>query len=85
VAALTESTRLDAGNGWHWMSLAAAQLLAGDRDAAGASGVRALQADPWVKTGILRGFGSVEVVEQLLEGEEFRRAWEAVQVRYRSP
>lgn len=85
LADLEEATRLDPANGWHWMSLAAAHLLARDEAAAVQAGVRALQADPWVKTGILRGFGSMEVVEQLLEDDEFRRAWEQIQVRYRSP
>jgi uncharacterized Ntn-hydrolase superfamily protein len=85
IAALEAATRLDPGNGWHWMSLAAARLLAGDTDAAAQAGVRALEADPWVKTGILRGFGSMEVAEKLLEDDRFRQAWEQIQVRYRAP
>lgn len=83
IAAFSEATRLDPANGWHAMSLATAQLTAGDLDAAVASAVGALQADPWIKTGILRGFGSLDLVEELLEADEFRRAWEKIQVRYR--
>lgn len=83
IATFSEATRLDPANGWHAMSLATAQLAAGNRDAAVLSAVGALQADPWIKTGILRGFGSVDVIEKLLESEEFRRAWEEIQVRYR--
>lgn len=85
VDLLVEATDLDPDNGWHWMSLAAARLAAGDREAAATAGVRALQADPWIKTGILRGFGDLAVAEQLLEDEAFRRAWEAIRVSYRSP
>jgi len=85
LAAYTEATALDPANGWNWMTLAAARLEIGDADGAAAAGVRALQADPWVKTGILRGFGSLEVAEQLLDNDAFRRAWEAIQVSYRSP
>lgn len=83
IAAFSEATRLDPANGWHAMSLATAQLATGDRDAAVLSAVGALQADPWIKTGILRGFGSLDVVEELLESDEFRRAWEEIQVHYR--
>lgn len=83
IAAFSEATRLDPANGWHAMSLATAQLAAGDPDAAVSSAVAALQADPWIKTGILRGYGSLDVVEELLENHEFRRAWEKIQVRYR--
>jgi uncharacterized Ntn-hydrolase superfamily protein len=82
---LSTATRLDPDNGWHWMSLAAAQLLARDTEAATRAGVRALQADPWIKTGVLRGLGSLDVIEQLLEQDAFRAAWEEIPVRYRSP
>ncbi|MGD8816456.1 MAG: DUF1028 domain-containing protein [Acidobacteriota bacterium] len=85
VRAFTEATTLDPDNGWHWMTLAAARLQIGDAEGAAAAGVRALKVDPWVKTGILRGFGSLEVAELLLENDEFRRAWEAIQISYRSP
>ena len=82
IAAYSDATRLDPANGWHAMSLATAHLAAGDLDAAVSSAVGALQADPWIKTGILRGFGSLDVVEELLEADEFRRAWEKIQIRY---
>jgi uncharacterized Ntn-hydrolase superfamily protein len=82
IGAFSEATRLDPANGWHAMSLAAAQLAAGDLDAAVSSAVGALQTDPWIKTGILRGFGSLDLIEELLETDEFRRAWEKIQVRY---
>jgi len=82
---LAEATRLDPDNGWHWMSLAGTRLSAGDTQGAAAAGVRALEADPWVKSGILSGFGSIEVAERLLEDDAFRRTWEGIQVRYRSP
>lgn len=83
VAAFTEAARLDPDNGWHEMSLAAVHLARDDLAAAAAAGTRALQADPWVKTGILRGFGSLDVAEELLADADFRRAWEQIQVQYR--
>lgn len=83
VDAFTEATRLDPNDGWHEMSLAAIHLARGDRNAAAAAGTRALQADPWVKTGILRGFGSLDLAEELLADDGFRQAWEQIQVQYR--
>ncbi len=82
IVALSEATRLDPANGAHAMSLATAQLAAGHLDAAVSSAVAALQADPWIKIGILRGLGSLDVVEKLLESDKFRRAWEKIPVRH---
>ncbi len=70
------ATRLNEHNGWHWMTLAHALLASGDLEAAGAAGIAALEADPFIKTAVLQGIGgSTDVVEGLLEHPVFRRTW----------
>lgn len=76
------ATRLNEGDGWSWMTLAEALEAAGELEAAGAAGVEALAADPWIKAAVLQGVaGSIDVIEKLLLDESFRRAWRAVPVR----
>ncbi len=82
IEAFTEASRLNPADGWGWMNLAAAQLVAEAPEAAAAAGVQALRADPWIKTAIMQGiFGSVSVVEELLADSEFRKVWETISIR----
>jgi len=82
IEAFTEASRLNPADGWGWMNLAAAQLIAETPEAAAAAGVQALRADPWIKTAIMQGiFGSVAVIEELLNDDEFLQAWEALTIR----
>jgi uncharacterized Ntn-hydrolase superfamily protein len=79
VELAAEATRLDEADGWNWMALAQALLATGNLDAAGEAGVKALTADPWIKSAVLQGVaGSTDLIERLLRHRAFRSAWEAI-------
>lgn len=76
------ATSLNDGDGWSWMTLAETLLATGDLEAAGSAGIKALAADPWIKAAVLHGVGgSIDLIEELLHDDSFRRTWEAVPVR----
>ena len=81
LEAAERSTRLYPHNEFGWLTLARAHLELGNKDAAAAAAIRALQVNPWLKTAVVQGTfgrGPGRTVERLLKIESFRRLWESI-------
>ena len=82
LAAAERAVALDPDGESGWFLLARVRLELGDRSGAAAAGRNALVANPWLKTALLDGlYGQAELLERLLDIDEFRTLWEAIPSR----
>ena len=77
LALAEQATRLDADNEQAWWTLAMIRLEREELEAATVAGLRALRANPWLKTALVRGLypGANSYLERLLSVATFEELW----------